>query len=106
MPRAVRPKLVDPAPAPGPEQAWAPVGRVSVPTRSADPPPCYVLSSMDRLRQDDIDRARRTPPAAKLRQALEAMASGIRLKRVALRSNHPNATEEEIEAMLRAWLER
>lgn len=42
----------------------------------------------------------------KLRQALEAMATGIRLKRVALARRHPTATEDELDAMLRAWLER
>lgn len=61
---------------------------------------------MDRLREDDLERARLTPPAEKLRQALEAMATGIRLKRFALRRRHPNAPEEEIDALLTAWLER
>ncbi len=61
---------------------------------------------MNFLRQDDLERARQTPPATKLRQALEAMATGIRLKRVSLRRRHPNASEEELAAMLRAWLER
>ncbi len=64
---------------------------------------CY-SSFVDRLRQDDLERARRTPPATKLRQALEAMATGIRLKEVSLRRQHPHASEEEIDAMLRAWL--
>lgn len=66
---------------------------------------CYA-SPVDRLREDDLERARRTPPATKLRQALQAMATGIRLKRVALRKRHPSATDEELDAMLRAWLER
>jgi hypothetical protein len=61
---------------------------------------------VDRLREDDLERARQTPPAVKLRQALEAMAAGIRLKRVALRQRHPEASDEDLEAMLRAWLER
>lgn len=61
---------------------------------------------MDPLRQDDLERARNTPPAMKLREALEAMATGIRLKRVSLRRRHPNASEEALDAMLRAWLER
>lgn len=60
---------------------------------------------MDPLRQDDLERARQTPPVAKLRQALEAMAMGIRLKRASLR-HRPKATEAELDAMLRAWLER
>jgi hypothetical protein len=61
---------------------------------------------MDRLRQDDLDRARRTPIEERARQTLEMMATGIRLQRVALRSRYPEATEEEIEQRLRAWLAR
>jgi len=61
---------------------------------------------VDRLRQDDLERARNTPPATKLREALDAMAAGIRLKQVSLRRRHPDASDEELDAMLRAWLER
>jgi hypothetical protein len=61
---------------------------------------------MDRLREDDLGRARVTPPAVKLRQALDAMAAGIRLKRASLRHEHPHASDDEIEAMLRSWLQR
>jgi hypothetical protein len=60
---------------------------------------------MDRLRLDDIERARSTPPGEKLSQALEMMAAGIRLKRAALRSRHPRSSDEEIDAMLQRWLE-
>ncbi|MEO5727058.1 MAG: hypothetical protein ABI134_23365 [Byssovorax sp.] len=61
---------------------------------------------MDQLRHDDLDRARRTPVEERARQTLEMMAAGIRLQRVALRSRHSKATEEEIEQRLRAWLAR
>jgi hypothetical protein len=61
---------------------------------------------MDRLRHDDLERARRTPIEERARQTLEMMATGIRLQRVALRSRYPEATEEEIEQRLRAWLAR
>lgn len=61
---------------------------------------------MDRLRHDDLDRARRTPIEERARQTLEMMATGIRLQRVALRSRYPEATEEEVEQRLRAWLAR
>ena len=61
---------------------------------------------MDRLRQDDLDRARRTPVEERARQTLEMMATGIRLQRVALRHRFPEATEDEIERRLRAWLAR
>jgi hypothetical protein len=61
---------------------------------------------MDRLRQDDVERARATPPAERARQALEAMRTGIRLKRAALRTRFPGAADHEIEERLRRWLER
>ena len=61
---------------------------------------------MDRLRDDDLDRAGATPPAVKLQQALELMATGIRLKRAALQHQHPGAAEDEIESLLPAWLQR
>lgn len=59
---------------------------------------------MDRLRADDIERARATPPAEKLAQALELMGAGIAMKRAKLRTDDPEAAEEVIEARLRAWL--
>ena len=61
---------------------------------------------MDPLRRDDLDRARRTPIEERARQALEMMATGIRLQRVALRSRYSQDTEQEIERRLRAWLAR
>jgi hypothetical protein len=59
---------------------------------------------MDALEQNDIEVSRRTPPAEKLAQALELMAAGIRLKRAALRTAHPNASEAEIDAAMERWL--
>jgi hypothetical protein len=61
---------------------------------------------MDPLRRDDIERARRTPPAVRAAQALEAMRVGIRLRRAALRARHPEASEAELEKLLRSWLAR
>ena len=61
---------------------------------------------MDRLRQDDLDRARCTTPEVRAAQALEAMRTGIRLRRAALREQHPSASEVEIEALLKRWLAR
>jgi hypothetical protein len=61
---------------------------------------------MDPLRRDDLERARRTPPEVRAAQAFEAMRTGIRLRRTALRALHPDASEEEIEALLRRWLAR
>lgn len=60
---------------------------------------------MDPLRRDDVERARETPPGEKLSQALEMMAAGIRLKRAALEARHPGATDDEIDLLVRAWLE-
>jgi hypothetical protein len=60
---------------------------------------------MDVLRRDDIEIARRTPPEERARQTLEMMRAGYRLKRSALRAQHPTESEEEIEARFRLWLE-
>ena len=60
---------------------------------------------MDLLSDDDIERARATAPGQKLAQALEMMETGIRLKRAALCLQHPEASVEEIERLLRLWLE-
>ena len=59
---------------------------------------------MDPLEADDIRRARQTPPGVKLRQALELMALGLRMARTNLRRRHPDATDEEIEALYWRWV--
>lgn len=59
---------------------------------------------MDPLRAHDLEVARLTAPSEKARQALEAMRFGIELKWVALRTRFPDAPEEEIDDLLRAWL--
>jgi hypothetical protein len=61
---------------------------------------------VDRLRRDDIERARRTPPAEKARQAFELMRTGIALKRAGIRARRPEVSEAEIEEELRQWLLR
>jgi hypothetical protein len=61
---------------------------------------------VDPLRRDDIERARRTPPDERTRQALEAMRTGIRLKQMALRARFPEESEAQLEARLRRWLAR
>jgi hypothetical protein len=61
---------------------------------------------VDALRRDDIERARRTVPAERAKQALALMSTGIRLKRAALRARHPTESEIEIAARLRRWLAR
>ena len=59
---------------------------------------------MDALRKDDLERARRTAPGEKLRQALELMQLGIDLQRRRLRAADPTASEQEIAARLLAWM--
>jgi hypothetical protein len=59
---------------------------------------------VDPLRADDLELARATPPAEKLRQALEMMRAGFALKRAGLRTRFPEATEAEVDAMLRRWM--
>jgi hypothetical protein len=61
---------------------------------------------MDLLRRDDIERARRTPPAEKALQAIEFMRVGIELRRAGIRARRPEATEAEVEQELRRWLLR
>jgi hypothetical protein len=61
---------------------------------------------VDVLRRDEIELARRTPPAERARQALEMMRTGFRLKRAALRARYRDESEEQIEARFRLWLER
>lgn len=59
---------------------------------------------MDALEADDREEARRLTPAEKLGQALEVMRTGIRLKRVALCRQYPQADETEIDRRLAEWL--
>jgi hypothetical protein len=59
---------------------------------------------MDVLTADDVETSRRTPPAEKLKQALELSEAGIALKRAALRHASPQAPDEVIDAALERWL--
>jgi len=63
-----------------------------------------ILDGVDPLRADDLERARATPPAEKLRQALELMRTGFELKRASLRVRFPTASVDELDAMFRRWL--
>lgn len=62
------------------------------------------MLSMDRLTEHDLALSRETPPAAKLQQALQLMATGIRLRRAALRRESPESPASEIQRRLEAWL--
>jgi hypothetical protein len=66
---------------------------------------CYPRG-VDPLKADDIARARLTPAAEKLLQALDLMATGIALQRENLRRRHPEETDAEIDARLQRWLDR
>lgn len=59
---------------------------------------------MDRLREHDLECARRAAPSEKAAQALDAMRLGIELKRTSLRVRFPDASEAELDDRLRAWL--
>jgi hypothetical protein len=61
-------------------------------------------SGVDALRRNDVEEAQTTPPAEKLHQAFELMATGFRLKRAKLRQEHPDASDEELERLFADWL--
>ena len=61
---------------------------------------------MDPLREDDILRARATPPEERARQAFACIQSGIALKLASLRARHSGESEAELDARLRRWLAR
>ena len=62
------------------------------------------LVLVDALQAHDREQARRLTPAEKLEQALEVMRTGIRLKRLALCRQYPEADEAEIDQRLAEWL--
>jgi hypothetical protein len=59
---------------------------------------------VDALLQNRIELARRKSPAEKLAEALELMDWGIAMQRRLLHERHKDASDEEIEARLTAWL--
>ncbi len=46
----------------------------------------------------------RTPEAARMQAALDMHALGVRLYRQRMHREHPQASRDEIDAMVRAWL--
>lgn len=58
----------------------------------------------DPLSEHDILVSQATPPGEKLRQALDAMDTGLRLKMATLRAARPGATEVELKQAFEAWL--
>jgi 1,2-phenylacetyl-CoA epoxidase catalytic subunit len=61
---------------------------------------------METLRQDDIERARLTPPEEKAKQAFALMRFGIKVQRARLRQEFPDETEEQIRQRLLRWMAR
>lgn len=59
---------------------------------------------LDPLARHDLELSRRESPEEKLAQALELMDSGFRLKRAALQLRLKDATPEEVDQALVAWL--
>jgi hypothetical protein len=62
--------------------------------------------ALDPLRQDDLERARRTPAEERARQAIDLANFGIRQQRAAIRVRFHGATEDEIDRRFRLWLAR
>jgi hypothetical protein len=59
---------------------------------------------VDPLLENDLEVARRTPPAEKLAQAIELMEAGLRLKREVLKRALPDASESELDVAFERWL--
>lgn len=62
------------------------------------------LLLVDALQAHDREDASQVPAAEKLRQALEVMRTGIRLKRLTLSRQYPEADDTEIDRRLAQWL--
>lgn len=62
------------------------------------------LLFVDALQAHDREDASQVPAAEKLRQALEVMRTGIRLKRLTLSRQYPEADDTEIDRWLAQWL--
>jgi hypothetical protein len=61
---------------------------------------------MEALRRDDLERARRTPPEEKAKQAFALMRFGIKLQRSKLRQELPGEPDEQIRRRLLRWMAR
>ncbi len=64
------------------------------------------IRGLEALRRDDIERARRTSPEEKAKQALGLMRFGIRVQRSKLRQAFPDESEEQIDQRLLRWMAR
>lgn len=64
------------------------------------------VRGMEALRQDDLERARHTPPEEKAKQAFALMRFGIKLQRSKLRQEFPDETDQQIRQRLLRWMAR
>jgi hypothetical protein len=71
---------------------------------AADDEEWYSSATVDPLVEHDIRVAGEEPPGEKLRQALELMEAGLRLKRDLLKRARPDASEAERQAAFEEWL--
>lgn len=46
----------------------------------------------------------RLSPEERLRAVFDVVNAGVRIRQSALRAQHPDATDQEIQSMLREWL--
>ena len=56
------------------------------------------------LRAEEVERYKAQSPGERAREALQVMRDGFALKRGNLRRQHPQASEDEIDSMLLAWM--
>lgn len=61
---------------------------------------------MDPLLAEAIERHRQESPRDRLLEALQVMSDGIALKLGNLRRQHPDLSEDDLQARLQSWLER
>lgn len=66
-------------------------------------PATYPLP-VDPLRADDIAYYGSLTPGERLRLALQMMEDGFAMQRANLRRRHPEATDEEVDELLLAWM--
>jgi len=63
-----------------------------------------MLSTVHRIRQDDILSANELSAKDKLGQALEMMAYGLDVKRQNLKRINPDASDRDVDVAFDAWL--
>jgi hypothetical protein len=59
---------------------------------------------VDPRQKEDVERMNRLSPEERLRAVFDVVNAGVRIRQSALRAQHPDATDQEIQSMLREWL--